>query len=302
MKLNRIPTARHIRIIGADWNMSGNCIFSFPSNISINSINAIIPLLKEAFELRPNHPLTITRDIKWSKVILSNIITLNGPNLPIFSELEILHSLLLNDLFRSLKITQPPRWARNPEFITKPRSSISFAFEDPNGDLLRKVTSSVFFIFGQSTVPVVWKEKPRFSQCTKCWKFGHLMIQCNQPLGCRYCASKRHLTSQHREMCSGCSSARYQENQPCDHFFCVNCSGAHPADSIDCSQRALYFNRFPAPVRMTLSSPPSPTTSNPNLINIHPSRRSLISSSSITCPSSPSMHVDLHNSVDIDTL
>ncbi|KAI5115400.1 hypothetical protein M0805_006877 [Coniferiporia weirii] len=228
--LDAIPTSQHIRLIGAKWNPSGNLIFSFPTHLSIRLITVILPILHTALRVPLTHPLMISQDVKWAKVILGCIITRDSPTHPLFTDAQLLDGLSVNPHFLTLHLTQLPRWLRRPDSITLDCSSITFAFEDPDGSLLQQFCSCPLFLFGQSACPTPFTDKPCFSQCTKCWKLGHLTATC-----------------QNRPMC-----------RACNHFHCANCNGNHPSDSLDCPKQAQYYNCPSAagPARIGMASPP----------------------------------------------
>ncbi|KAI5118390.1 hypothetical protein M0805_007524, partial [Coniferiporia weirii] len=228
--LDAIPTSQHVRFVGAEWNPSGNLIFSFPTSLSIRSITAVLPVLRAALRVPLTHPLMISQDVKWAKVILGRVITRDSPTHPLFTDAQLLDGLSVNSHFLTLCLTQLPRWLRRPESISSDRSSITFAFEDPDGSLLQQFCARPLFLFGQSARPTPFADKPHFSQCTKCWKLGHLTATCQNRPTCR----------------------------ACNHFHCANCNGAHPSDSLDCPKRAQYYNRpsTAGPTRIGMASPP----------------------------------------------
>ncbi|KAI5117005.1 hypothetical protein M0805_004390 [Coniferiporia weirii] len=228
--LDAIPTSQHVRLVGAEWNPSGNLIFSFPTSLSVRSITAVLPVLRAALRVPLTHPLTISQDVKWAKVILGRVITRDSPAHPLFTDAQLLDGLSVNPHFLTLHLTQLPRWLRQPESISSDRSSITFAFEDPDGSLLQQFCARPLFLFGQSARPTPFADKPRFSQCTKCWKLGHLTASCQNRPTCR----------------------------ACNHFHCANCNGAHPSDSLDCPKRAQYYNCPSAagPTCIGMASPP----------------------------------------------
>ncbi|KAI5115410.1 hypothetical protein M0805_004479 [Coniferiporia weirii] len=108
--LDAIPTSQHIRLIGAEWNPSGNLIFSFPTSLSVRSITVVLPVLHAALRVPLTHPLTISQDVKWAKVILGRVITRDSPAHPLFTDAQLLDGLSVNPHFLTLRLTQLPRW------------------------------------------------------------------------------------------------------------------------------------------------------------------------------------------------
>ncbi|KAI5115424.1 hypothetical protein M0805_003460 [Coniferiporia weirii] len=146
--LDAIPTSQHVRLVGAEWNPSGNLIFSFPTSLSTRSITAVLPVLRTALQVPLTHPLTISQDVKWAKVILGRVIMRDSPAHPLFTDAQLLDGLSVNPHFLTLHLTQLPRWLRRPESISSDRSSITFAFEDPDGSLLQQFCARPLFLFG----------------------------------------------------------------------------------------------------------------------------------------------------------
>ncbi|KAL1741294.1 hypothetical protein HDZ31DRAFT_45748, partial [Schizophyllum fasciatum] len=129
-----------------------------------------------------------------------------------------------------------PSWIR-PDEQVRFRTSLSIAFEDPEGTVIKEVLRRKVFLFGEEVRPKRWVEKPRLRQCTTCWKLGH--FSCNSPR-CRICAGT-HRTEDHRARCKGCRGAL--ADKPCEHPpRCINCKGEHMADSPDCPERHKFSN------------------------------------------------------------
>ncbi|KAI5115259.1 hypothetical protein M0805_004098 [Coniferiporia weirii] len=83
-----------------------------PSYARNSSVTAILPILCMALWVPLTHPLTITQDIKWAKVILGHVITHDSPSDPLFTDAQLLDGLSVNPHFNTLCLTQLPRWLR----------------------------------------------------------------------------------------------------------------------------------------------------------------------------------------------
>ena len=139
-----------------------------------------------------------------------------------------------------LTITQAPSWIRPPDQIQGLKSSVTFAFEDPDGSLVKEVLKTQFFMFGAPVPTKRWIDKPKLCQCSNCWALGHVAAHCNTRVKCRLCGD-RHSEQNHRSKCSECKMANLPSEQDCLHNAkCVNCSGPHVADSADCPERRKY--------------------------------------------------------------
>ncbi|KAL1687832.1 hypothetical protein GGG16DRAFT_61292 [Schizophyllum commune] len=102
---------------------------------------------------------------RWSKVVLPGIPTGVADDHPNTFTPDECHAHLCehNPIYRMLKVTQLPSWVRDPEsYEAGSSSSLTFAFEDPDGTLLRQVLASgPLFAFGAVARAKRWKSKPR---------------------------------------------------------------------------------------------------------------------------------------------
>ncbi|CUA75631.1 Muscle M-line assembly protein unc-89 [Rhizoctonia solani] len=232
-RLSRTPSAKGLQVLGSHWNPSGNIILTFPSNTSDELVAEHIHIIRDALNLSPN--LTISRDVPWSKLMLSSVFARDFSDDPVYSN-EMLHEALIrNTAITNLKITQKPRWVRPPQEIKGFRSSIVFAFEDPDGSIAKSLLRAQIFMFGSPVRVKRWVDKPLFRQCVKCWGLGHVSASCRSGVRCRTC------------------SRSHPEDANCPHPpRCVNCKGSHPADDASCPARSKF--RAPA---STANSPQS---------------------------------------------
>ncbi|KAI0311491.1 hypothetical protein OF83DRAFT_1033859, partial [Amylostereum chailletii] len=84
----------------------------------------------------------------WSKIILSGVFTRSLPDDPVFSDETLQEALIRNPQVAKLNITQPPRWIRPANTIEGLKSSVSFAFEDPDGSHLKSLLKTTLYMFG----------------------------------------------------------------------------------------------------------------------------------------------------------
>ncbi|KAL1749673.1 hypothetical protein FB107DRAFT_294908 [Schizophyllum commune] len=101
---------------------------------------------------------------RWSKVVLPGIptgVTDEHPNAFTPDECHA-HLCDHNPIYRMLKVTQLPSWVRDPEsYEAGSSSSLTFAFEDPDGTLRQVLASGPLFAFGAVARAKRWKSKPR---------------------------------------------------------------------------------------------------------------------------------------------
>jgi hypothetical protein len=100
---------------------------------------------------------------RWSKVRISGVPTGKSGSRGVFSPEELLASMREATPFtRDLAVRQHPRWIRLPELYGPGNvSSFSFAFKDPDGELLKKLCRAPVFVAGVKARTSRWKEKAK---------------------------------------------------------------------------------------------------------------------------------------------
>ena len=166
MELADSRTHAHIRISAAKWNARGNIIVTAGPDINSHtfhkSLDYITKILNEIV-----FPANISADtrpnVKWSRVLLNRVPTGTTDETEAHST-HTSHQALLreNPSYAALTITQQPSWVKNPATYTPGAvSSLSFAFEDPDGSQLAHLLSiKELNIFGTSATIKKWKQKP----------------------------------------------------------------------------------------------------------------------------------------------
>ena len=165
-------SSRHNLVFSPHPDAPPNALHELISTISWDST---IPTYRKAasesmtFEnTRPSYGTVVTaREVRvntpWSRLLLHRVPTGTTTNHPAFSMEEIDASLReANPRYRSLKITQKPSWVRHPDsYGPATVSSISFAFEDPDGELANAILAEHRLIVLGIYAPVRrWKNKP----------------------------------------------------------------------------------------------------------------------------------------------
>ena len=138
----------HVRVVGVKWTAASNLLV----RAHAPSPNELVDALESATALMalPAYIKDIIPNVRWSRVVLSNVFSGKTPDSPAFSP-QIIHNELAaaNPEYRNLTIRQFPTWLRNPRSLKDSQlSSISFAFEDPSGSLARQLTGSSLTAFG----------------------------------------------------------------------------------------------------------------------------------------------------------
>ncbi|KDN41360.1 hypothetical protein RSAG8_07475, partial [Rhizoctonia solani AG-8 WAC10335] len=144
--------------LGFHLSRKGNLVIAFTPSTPCQSLMSNLNIIKGSFEL--DWGTKITFDTPWSTIHLANVPTRLNSGAPVFSEADVIESVLSNPAISSLAITSQPRWLRKPDSITGPRSSVVFSFEDPNGAIARSLLKAPIYVFGAPATVKPWLPKP----------------------------------------------------------------------------------------------------------------------------------------------
>jgi hypothetical protein len=185
-RLSLMPTAKGLKVIGAQWNQTGNCILTFAANSAAPVIDDHVHVICNA--MCHGKAVVGNCDVWWSRVVLHHVLTGISEHGKLLSADELLQELSTNKCVWKLKIMRKPDWIRKPEEIIGMHSLVSFAFQDPNGVTLKQLTKQPIFLFGELCTVKEWKDKPTISQCQHCWVYGHTTSSCRRKHAvCRLC-------------------------------------------------------------------------------------------------------------------
>ncbi|KAF8600835.1 hypothetical protein BDV93DRAFT_525103 [Ceratobasidium sp. AG-I] len=151
-------SAPHVPLLAAYWNRSNNLMLAFPAGTPDLAVQPLLAPIRSALSIDPAIP--ISRVVNWSKVLISSVPTRDLPGSPTFSEEAVTAALAANPPFSALSVMRAPRWVRNPASITKPTSSITISFEDPDGSVSRNLLKTCLFAFGAPLTIKRWIDKP----------------------------------------------------------------------------------------------------------------------------------------------
>ncbi|EUC58955.1 hypothetical protein RSOL_287940, partial [Rhizoctonia solani AG-3 Rhs1AP] len=143
--------------LGVQWNRKNNMIISFPAGTTRTAVKLLYPSIHSLVGSEDEH--IIRFDVPWSKVHLAGILARDCLDLPITSEAELRHTLLLNPALQALSITIQPTWLKKPESITGTHTSAVIGFEDPDGSIKRALLKSTIFAFGETVTVKNWYDQ-----------------------------------------------------------------------------------------------------------------------------------------------
>ena len=147
--LHDSPKHLHVRVVGVKWTSSSNLVV----RAQAPSPSALVAAL-QAVQASISSDLLIINDIipntRWSQVTLSHVFSGKGPNSPAYDSNTLHEELALNNPnYALLTIRRPPNWIRNPMvFKDGQMSTISFAFEDPDGGTAHRLLGTSLTAFG----------------------------------------------------------------------------------------------------------------------------------------------------------
>jgi len=135
---------------------------SDPISQAITSNFPTIHEQTKAPHVTPHVTPHIASNVKWSRVLISNVPTgvssRRGPWTP-----EECHEALVKDnpSYATLNITKKPSWIRPPDtYKTNSSSSLIFAFEDPDGHIAQNLLNNKYLhTFGTCTTVKAWKDR-----------------------------------------------------------------------------------------------------------------------------------------------
>ena len=137
----------HVRVVGVKWTAASNLLVRAQAPSPNELANALLAVSLTAFTAPIKN---IIPNVRWSRVVLSNVHSGKTPDSPAHSP-AMLHLELTqaNPEYRDLNVRQFPSWLRNPTSLKDNQlSSVTFAFEDPDGSLARRLVGSSLTAYG----------------------------------------------------------------------------------------------------------------------------------------------------------
>jgi hypothetical protein len=149
------------RLSAAHRTTKGNLVVTAAPDVSPEELSATSTAISSIIAPFSTHPVLVHRDVKWSKLIVHNVWTGKTRYEPAHSSDEIHRELIAhNPFYRELKITQKPSWVKDPAaFKEHARSSLSFAFEDPDAKIAHSILRifKVVYLFGDRSPLRGWR-------------------------------------------------------------------------------------------------------------------------------------------------
>jgi hypothetical protein len=173
--LSESAAHKQVQLSAVKWNAKGNLILVAGLRTSATHLNAALDHITMAIgSLIPpsdDTPFQTRANVKWSRILLNCVPT--GVNTVHTRKTkahtpEDCHRALAeeNPIYAALHITQEPSWVKNPDSYTPgSASSLTFAFEDPDGTLAASLLSTkILYAFGAMALVKKWKHKPPTKQ------------------------------------------------------------------------------------------------------------------------------------------
>ena len=161
------PAISQVRVSAARWTARGNLVITAgpttPEKLLNSALVQIAYYAKKILTI-PIHANTTARaNVRWSRLLLNRVPTGTTDESEAHDPNTCHESLLAeNPSYATLTITQRPSWVKTPSSYTAGSvSSLSFAFEDPDGSLATALLSEKeLYIFGAAAAVKKWKQKP----------------------------------------------------------------------------------------------------------------------------------------------
>jgi hypothetical protein len=154
----------------------------------------------------------------YRSILLSGVPLLRDVSGHLPSPRELDQEIGRNAAFKGVLSLAPPHWLYNPDHIPLDRrtSSVIVAFYDPERKIFDTITKTrnAVAMFGSFVTVRAFKNRPSFSQCSRCLRLGHSVDRCNRPSSlvvCPHCGGP-HTALQHPFRCPMSSNHR---GRPC---------------------------------------------------------------------------------------
>ncbi|KAB5593514.1 hypothetical protein CTheo_3062 [Ceratobasidium theobromae] len=159
------------RCLGIRRSSFGNLVVVFPPNAACNAVVSAFEPIRAALQLPgdsryPDAYVRLSLDCHWSFLSMANVPTRapDDPSQP-YNPAQLLAEVRSNPAFKDLAFTRLPSWVSDPKNLTKSRSSIAFAFEDPSGTLVDRLRREEVFLFGASVSVKPWSPSKPATNC-----------------------------------------------------------------------------------------------------------------------------------------
>jgi hypothetical protein len=188
---------------------------------------------------------TLTQNLSWSKIVVMGVPCIKDyvNDEYVYTDIEeIVEQLKRLPQYQRLPVMLQPRWL-GPLHEGQTHADLSFAIEDPFGDLARDFLSRALWLGGMKCPVRQMKDRVAVRQCGRCWRFGQTHRACESR--CRLCG-RPHGTQEHQQHCETCTREEWSaQGKECSHLSCTNCRAArkpqhdHAADEESCPMRRM---------------------------------------------------------------
>ncbi|KAN0118981.1 hypothetical protein V8E52_004753 [Russula decolorans] len=154
----------------AKWTGKGNLVFTASPHTTSHQLQALTPdieslVIEYLSVFTPNPTITSRPNVKWAKLLINGVPTGVKQDRGAYTPDECHNALNSHNpiyfvtIYANLRITQKPSWVRSPSSLTTgTSSSLSIAFEDPDGSQLKSLLSiRQLYLFGARAKVRHWK-------------------------------------------------------------------------------------------------------------------------------------------------
>ena len=260
--LNRLSKHAPPTILKGRWSSTsektGNFVYTLSGTYPPDIIDSIKAPLCSPFK----GPSMLVPANGWTWAQLHQVPNKDEEMSVTYNADDLMRALTANPCFQSVFIPVPPSWIGNPENISSPTASVSFAYVEQDKAITQRATLEGVCMFGRQVQFVHCGDKAIIVQCSRCHSMEHFARKCPVPEGkvrCPKC-NGNHTMKDHDYECPG----RHRVPSKCDCAFkCILCNQTgHHARSKTCPRRHDIVNAQAGapPPRRTKKSNPKPTT------------------------------------------
>ncbi|KAF8262797.1 hypothetical protein EI94DRAFT_1881831 [Lactarius quietus] len=158
-----------VTLSAARWTAKNNLVLTAGPDTTAHHLNTASHFISASLGpfLSPSPtpiPISSRENVRWSRILINSIPTGASHTRAPYSPSECNDALMVdNPTYRSLCLTQLPSWVRPPaNYKPNSSSSLVLAFEDPDGEMLRRLLAQrTLYAFGSVGELKRWKQKPR---------------------------------------------------------------------------------------------------------------------------------------------
>lgn len=245
-RLASTENSRHLQIVAAKYNLSGNCIINTRRDQNAEELNRFAHLFQDV--LTAGGPVKTLVDKPWHKVQIDGVLARKHTGCKPFSSEDLLAELYMNNPETlKMSLTNPPYWMCAAFALeTQTYSSVVISLDNEE-DACTLLAQGDLAMFGRLCNIRKHADRPPVRQCNNCWQLGH-SGRCPNATRCCICGEE-HATDNHprgrKQMMDGDNEPMLVDGDIAADYKCILCEGKHRSNSRTCPvrERAIGASR-----------------------------------------------------------